>query len=502
MQSPESLTSALHRSQKREGSPLVQQDIDKVTAAEPIQYQFYPTASTGLNDEQPPYLSSACHRLLKRKQSSLIEQKSPAETTAAESLQSAYHEESDQDLHETSTAIPIEHWLEQGTWPEEYFEPVGTMWAPLVKKRATPSASKTGSNTSGITFRDGKNAKAGNPVYETILADAGIFMGLPESQLRITQEDKDLCQELLAKKYLVPRDSLFQDDLFDTTCADIANRNEARVIQDIGRLIVPAPEEHYRRGTTEFKHLMETVNECWLMAVPMVAGPRPQPDFGVGFRRSAFTQAQLRKLQPAIGDHTLASPLTATYDMLFPFFTDEVKCGKQALTIAGRQNAHNGAWAANAVVELYRLVNRQDELHRRILSFSVSHDHNKVDLHGHYVFIDGKETSIYRHPIYSFDFTTLDGRDKWTAYNFTLAVYEIFGSSHLKRVASAIDRLPESTAFEVPPLSQLSVSQSSSQGQQHLFSQGKHQSSSQGQCQFINSDAQTFEANQRSKKRG
>ena len=44
----------------------------------------------------------------------------------------------------------------------------------------------------------------------------------------------------------------------------------------------------------------------------MLDGPRPQLDLGVGFRRSAFSPAQLYKLQPAIGDHTLASRMTAT----------------------------------------------------------------------------------------------------------------------------------------------------------------------------------------------
>ncbi|KAL9025717.1 MAG: hypothetical protein Q9196_005509 [Gyalolechia fulgens] len=178
------------------------------------------------------------------------------------------------------------------------------------------------------------------------------------SKLRIIQEDKDLCMTLLAQRYSVPRDSLFEDHLFELTYADIANRNEARVIQNIGRLITPAPEEHYRRGVTEFKHLIEAVNECWLMAILMVQGPRQQPDFGVGFRRSAFSPAQLHKLQPAIGDYKAASRITATFDMLFPFLTDEMKCGKQSLIIAGRKNAHNGAWAANAVVDLYRLVKR------------------------------------------------------------------------------------------------------------------------------------------------
>jgi len=89
--------------------------------------------------------------------------------------------------------------------------------------------------------------------------------------------------------------------------------------------------------------------------------------------------------------------------MYFPFLTSEVKCGNEALNIADRQNAHSAAVAANAIVELYKLVSRQNELHQKILAFSVSHDHRAVRIYGHYVLINGKDTSFYRHLIQSFD---------------------------------------------------------------------------------------------------
>lgn len=64
---------------------------------------------------------------------------------------------------------------------------------------------------------------------------------------------------------------------------------------------------------------------------------------------------------------------------------------------------HPNAVAANAVVELYRLVSRQDELHQKILSFSVSHDHRAVRIYGHYVLI--KDILFYRHLIRGFGIT-------------------------------------------------------------------------------------------------
>ena len=319
----------------------------------------------------------------------------------------------------------------------------------LTRKRSSPSLSRHESDISGVSLREGKNPAVRSQRYHQILESVGIYMGQPEPHLRAAQTDKALCQELLKEEQPVPKDSLFNDDLFESTCEDIANRNEARVIQDIGRLIVPAPEELFRRGAKHLKHLIETVNESWIKSIPLVKGPRPQPDFAVGLKASAFTPDQRKKLQPSIGDWQTSSRLIATDEMYFPFLTAEVKCGNEALNIADRQNAHSAAVAANAVVELYRLVSRQDELHQRILIFSISHDNRAVRIYGHYVLIDGKVTSFYRHLIQSFDIVNQDGKDKWTAYKFVRNVYDKFYPVHHERICSAVNQLPNPEDFTV-----------------------------------------------------
>lgn len=171
----------------------------------------------------------------------------------------------------------------------------------------------------------------------------------------------------------------------------------------------------------------------------------------MGFRREAFTNEQLDKLAPFIGnfisgDH---SYFMATYYMYFPFLTCEVKCGAAALDIADRQNAHSMTLAVRATVELFRLVGREMELHREILAFSVSHDYTSVRIYGHYPVIDGKDTKYYRHPIHKFDFTALDGKEKWTVYKFTKNVYDIWMPSYFKRLCSAIDQIPADLDFSV-----------------------------------------------------
>jgi hypothetical protein len=98
--------------------------------------------------------------------------------------------------------------------------------------------------------------------------------------------------------------------------------------------------------------------------------------------------------------------------MYFPFLTCEVRCGAAALDVADRKNAYSMTLAVRAVVELFRLVNREKEINREVLAVSVSHDHRSVRIYGHYAVVDGPNTTYYRHPIHTFDFTALDGKEK------------------------------------------------------------------------------------------
>jgi hypothetical protein len=64
--------------------------------------------------------------------------------------------------------------------------------------------------------------------------------------------------------------------------------------------------------------------------------------------------------------------------MYFPFLTCEVKGSASSPDVADRRNAHGKTVAVRGVVELFRLVAREKELHREILAFSISHDHAAV----------------------------------------------------------------------------------------------------------------------------
>ena len=60
------------------------------------------------------------------------------------------------------------------------------------------------------------------------------------------------------------------------------------VVQDITQLIVSSAGNLVIYGVKHFNHLYESVNEGW-NSVEEFEGTRPQPDYSVGFRRSAFS---------------------------------------------------------------------------------------------------------------------------------------------------------------------------------------------------------------------
>ena len=234
---------------------------------------------------------------------------------------------------------------------------------------------------------------------------------MDESKLGVTHASKVLHEDLLKKEYTIPKETLFRDDVFDTACRNLRDKSEARIILDIARLLAPSPESLVAFGATNLDILIEGVNEGWNNSIP-ITNPRPQPDFSVGFRRSMFSDDQLSKSQPLLGDPSSLSCFRATYYMYFPFLTCEVKCGATGLDITDRQNAHNITLAVRGIVELFKLVKREKELRRELQTFLISYDHRTVRLYGYYPMFDGPKTKTYCHQIHTFDITALNGKER------------------------------------------------------------------------------------------
>ena len=359
----------------------------------------------------------------------------------------------------------ISHWAEQKTWPEEYFDEC-RMHHLLARQKSSASLRRKRSETSLTRSatpsdqrpREEKSAPYRNASYPTLLETLGDSY-MDESPLGITDTSKALHEDILKRECTTPKETLFGDDVFDKACRNVRDKNEARIILDFARLLAPSPESLAAFGATDLDILVESVNEGWSNSIP-ITSPRPQPDFAVGFRRSMFSDDQLSKIQPLLGGISSLSYFRATYYMFFPFLTCEVKYGATGLELADRQNAHSMTLAVRGIVELFRLGKREKELHRELLTFSISHDHRTVRLYGYYPVFDGSKTKIHRHQIHTFDITALNGKERWTTYKFTVAVYH-HSLTLLKRIRSLVDDLPPDFALELCQQSEPQLSEPS-----------------------------------------
>ncbi|KAF2105223.1 hypothetical protein BDV96DRAFT_655827 [Lophiotrema nucula] len=375
----------------------------------------------------------------------------------------------------TVSEARVDCWRETGAWPTEEQEATIHRFRELVdharaKKRSLSRKRSNASLASETTptqimssmSRDQKCAPYRHPLFQRQLKECGSFMD--DHELSITAESEKLCQQLLKEAQPAPQHALFSDDeLFKRTCKRIKGENATKVVRDISQLIVPSAEILADKGAKHLAILRETTNACWTSSIPFLnppgsgsgsrSGPRPQPDFGLGFDRDAFTPEQLQKLQPFLGDLLADSSFfAATYQMYFPFLTSEVKCGDGQLDVADRQNAYAQSVILRGLHSLFQLVGRENELHREINGFSISHNDEDVRIWGHYAVVDRGDVNVkfYRHLISKFIFAPSgEGDQRWKAYQFVKNVYDLWLPKHFDRICSVIDMLPADLNFDV-----------------------------------------------------
>ena len=190
--------------------------------------------------------------------------------------------------------------------------------------------------------REQKSALYRHPHYESQLSKRGSFIGRYKGGISV--KSKELFQKLLKSPQSPPRDTLFEDDLFEHTLDSIQSRNETRVIRDIAQLIVIlGGQPDSRAGLTPSPFTDHAHNQT----------------IALGLSERLSLRNNSKRLQSFIGnDLEDCSCFAATYDIYFPLLTSEVKCGASAHDVADRQNAHSQTVLLRGLFELFRLVGR------------------------------------------------------------------------------------------------------------------------------------------------
>ena len=214
---------------------------------------------------------------------------------------------------------PIRYWTETATWPERFFRKDFIMSQPQPKKRSSSGTSYS------YGVREGIKPVAYSPKYEKdVLNPARIILSQQSGEEGVGDNGRKLCQTLRNATYDIPKNSLFEDNLFWKILDSVRNEGEGEVVRDLQPDIVPSAKILTFRGHSNLHQLKEIVKMPWNNVISL-AGPTPCPDFTVGFRRSVFTESELDKLQRRF--NTPETPSRVTEDLYFPFFTCEAKVG-------------------------------------------------------------------------------------------------------------------------------------------------------------------------------
>ncbi|KAJ5752786.1 hypothetical protein N7520_009703 [Penicillium odoratum] len=290
-------------------------------------------------------------------------------------------------------------------------------------------------NSESSSARDTRSYAYRAVNYVTILETKGCFMR--QSSAGPMPEDIALCERLLSQPIVPPSGTLLEDEYMTAFHNALQNRSEARLLVDLHPLIMPSAENQYIQGNQSLKNVIDGYNDPWLKTEP-IYGPKPQPDHARGLRWSTFSETQRRKLGIKPDEK---SPYTVREDMYFPYLTAEIKCGNQALELADRQNMHSMCIALRAVVSLCQAAGCTEEVHRRILGFSISHELEGFRIYGYYPEIDDGKVSFYRWPVAQPNIWVKENR--WTCYQFVQNLDREFLPIHTDRLMRILEEVPD-----------------------------------------------------------
>lgn len=318
----------------------------------------------------------------------------------------------------------------------DYFGQWPPMEAPrgrsslLGKKRPFPQLR---SSSYSQSVRDGESPQAWTRQHAENMEKAGLVMDEYQTQSAITSACQRLCDDLKERDYSPPRGPSFGRDRLLKMLKLVRFRNEARVFRDITPLVIPSPELLSIDGYPGMDQMSEAINAEWTQC-NTISGPRPKPDFAIGISSTAFTEDEKEKL---LFSHTSACPNLFPENMYYPFLICEVKGSDRAIQEAERQSMHSASIAVRAVVQLYQNISAANEVDRKILAFSVSHNNTTVNIFGHFATVEEQKLTFFRCCLYTGNLAA----DFAKPYNIVRAIYDVFFPQHLARIKVALDRM-------------------------------------------------------------
>ncbi|KAJ0425368.1 hypothetical protein BJY00DRAFT_308116 [Aspergillus carlsbadensis] len=388
------------------------------------------------------------------------------------------------ELQRIKVRAAIGHWVDNDRWPKEtaklwknglhlsQSEVVQTGEEEDGEGEGEAPPEQDGTTSATALTENTQNFPHRSPDFEPFLRARNIV--LDNHRDGIVAEDITAYRSLLEHDCKPPKGKVFDDSkTFHYLCDRLRYLSRREIIVLVSALLVPPATIPRIELSVHSIPLMSSRDTAWVCSLALDAeeGDRQGedegydsslfrariacPHYSVGFHATAFTQAQRDKLQPFLGGILDTSYFKGVMNQLFPFFTAEAKDSDRLIEEAEAQNAYAMALALRGVVKLFRLANREQDIHRRVLGYSIAFNHSSVRIHAHYpVFAETAkegsqaEVSYYRQTLRKFDYTDPSRNERWTSYKFVIGLYSEWVPEHHKRLCAVIDALPEPTGHE------------------------------------------------------
>ncbi|KAI9780479.1 MAG: hypothetical protein M1816_002841 [Peltula sp. TS41687] len=343
---------------------------------------------------------------------------------------------------------PISYWAVYHTWPKDFAEHnLMDSSNSTNKRQRTSDLSQIGKEGGFRSYsqsrKNGEVPEQYTAAYQAHILRKGLDMDREKGEDFASEESKKICAELLQIDISTIGPTAVPQDKIRSMIYNCQNRNEGLVNRDVTPLMIPSLRLLYYCGANNLEHVVDEVNAIWYQQC-VLEGPRPQPDLAIGLFSSAFTEEEIEKLKR----YTSVDNWTqVTTQMFFPFLMCEVKCGRESLDMADRQNMHSCSVAVRAILKIeqeadkYRPGKKMDSLNGQVLVFSISHDQQDARLHGHYVKMQGEKWSYYRYHIRKFDLNVYN--DLLAIYNFVQNILKSYLPRHVRRLKDALAALPD-----------------------------------------------------------
>jgi hypothetical protein len=343
---------------------------------------------------------------------------------------------------------PISYWAAHHTWPVNFAGHNQMVSLNSTNKRQRTSDRSQSykderSRSYSQSRKNGEVPEQYTAAYEVHILTKGLDMDYRKGEDFVSEESKKTCTELLQiDAHMIEPTAVPQDKIRDMV-GDCRTRNEAIVNRDITLLIIPSIRLRYYCGASHLEHVVDEVNTDWYDQC-VLEGPRIRPDLAIGLFSSAFTEGEIDKLKSY---NSVDNWTQVTLQMFFPFLMCEVKCGREGLDMADRQNMHSSSVAVRALLRIeqeadkYRPEKKMDSLNGQVLVFSISHDQQDARLNGHYAIMQGEKWNYYRYRIMKFDLT--NNNSLLAIHNFVRNVLKSYLPGHVQRLKDALTALPD-----------------------------------------------------------